>query len=121
MSRCLLDADLSRLASKLIVSFVYSDDIVSRLSLGSVLDIRNAALWLCEANDKGGREGYSVVTHRTRQWRSGEGSSEDMQWVSTSSLYVSLKFLNIYFLCMGPLIWKVFGDQENTGGKHADG
>ncbi|KAH0839538.1 hypothetical protein J3R83DRAFT_423 [Lanmaoa asiatica] len=83
---CLTDADLSRLASKLIVSFVYSDDIVSRLSLGSVRDIRNAALWLCEANDNGGREGYSFVTHRTGQWKSGEASSEDMHWVSTSIL-----------------------------------
>jgi len=64
---CLTDADLSRLASKLIISFINSDDIVSRLSLGSVRDIRNAALWLCEANESGGREGYSVVTHRTRQ------------------------------------------------------
>ncbi|KAG9317063.1 hypothetical protein JVU11DRAFT_1250 [Chiua virens] len=77
---CLIDADLSRLASKLIVSFVYSDDVVSRLSLGSVRDIRNAALWLCEANENGGREGYSVVTHRTSQWKSGAGSPEDMHW-----------------------------------------
>ncbi|KIJ70631.1 hypothetical protein HYDPIDRAFT_105377 [Hydnomerulius pinastri MD-312] len=77
---CLTDASLSQLASKLIVSFVYSDDIVSRLSLGSVRDIRNAALWLCDANQQGGGEGYSVVTHRTRQWKGGKGSPEDLQW-----------------------------------------
>ncbi|KAF9242949.1 hypothetical protein BU15DRAFT_60231 [Melanogaster broomeanus] len=63
---CLADAALSRLASK--------------LSLGSVRDIRNAALWLCDANGRDGGEGYSVVTHRTRQWKSGNGSAEDVQW-----------------------------------------
>lgn len=119
--RCLTDVDLSRLASKLIVSFVYSDDIVSRLSLGSVRDIRNAALWLCEANDNSGREGYSVVTHRTSQWKSREGSSEDMHWVSSSSLVKPhWSFLNV-FSCMIFLTWKVSGDEENTRGKHADG
>jgi hypothetical protein len=96
-SRCLVDADLSRLASKLIVSFINSDDIVSRLSLGSVRDIRNAALWLCEANESGGREGYSVVTHRTSQWKSGEGTTEDMHWVSTSSLFYIISYVRSFF------------------------
>ncbi|KAF8131142.1 hypothetical protein EV363DRAFT_1331611 [Boletus edulis] len=95
---CLTDTDLGRLASKLIVSFVYSDDIVSRLSLGSVRDIRNAALWLCEANDNGGREGYSVVTHRTRQWKSGEGSSEDMHWflATRKTLEANMQMADLY-------------------------
>ncbi|KIJ19785.1 hypothetical protein PAXINDRAFT_160496 [Paxillus involutus ATCC 200175] len=78
---CLTDAALSNLALNLIVSFVHSDDIVSRLSLGSVRDIRNSALWLCDANDRGGGEGYSVVTQKTRQWKSGNGSPEDLQWL----------------------------------------
>lgn len=79
---CLTDAALSRLASKLVTSFVCSDDVVSRLSLGSVRDIRNAALWLCDANERnGGTEGYSVITNRIRRWKAGDGSSDDLDWV----------------------------------------
>ncbi|KAG1715676.1 hypothetical protein ID866_1480 [Astraeus odoratus] len=76
---CLTDAALSQLASKLVVSFVYSDDVVSRLSLGSVRDIRNAALLLCDANERG-EEGYSVVTQRAQEWKSEMGCSDDFQW-----------------------------------------
>jgi sn1-specific diacylglycerol lipase len=47
--RCLTDASLSKLANRLVVSFVYSHDVITRLSLGSVKDLRNAAMWLCEA------------------------------------------------------------------------
>lgn len=78
---CLTDARLSRLASRMVTSFVCSDDIVSRLSLGSVRDIRNAALWLCNANERnGGTEGYSVITNRIRRWKAGDGSSDDLHW-----------------------------------------
>ena len=55
---------------------------MSRLSLGSVRDIRNAALWLCDANERnGGTEGYSVITNRIRRWKAGDGSSDDLHWV----------------------------------------
>ena len=47
--RCITDTSLSKLANRLVVSFVYSHDVVTRLSLGSVRDLRNAAMWLCEA------------------------------------------------------------------------
>ncbi|KAL4075580.1 hypothetical protein J3A83DRAFT_4088897 [Scleroderma citrinum] len=76
---CLTDAALSQLASNLVVSFVYSDDVVSRLSLGSVRDIRNAALLLCDANERG-EEGYSVVTQRAKEWKSEKTLSEDSHW-----------------------------------------
>ncbi|EGO27137.1 hypothetical protein SERLADRAFT_413658 [Serpula lacrymans var. lacrymans S7.9] len=78
---CFTDAALSRLAKKLVTSFVYSDDVVSRLSLGSVRDIRNAALSLCDANERtGGTEGYTVVTRAARRWKAGLGSPDDPKW-----------------------------------------
>ncbi|KAI6033839.1 hypothetical protein BKA83DRAFT_680871 [Pisolithus microcarpus] len=76
---CLTDAALSQLASNLVISFVYSDDVVCRLSLGSVRDIRNAALLLCDANERG-EEGYSVTTQRAKEWKSGTGSDDDFRW-----------------------------------------
>lgn len=82
-----MDASLSRLANKIIVSFVYSHDIVSRLSLGSVRDLKNAAMWLCDANEaKGEKEdgaGYAGVTARARRWKAGEGSPDDPDWVGS--------------------------------------
>ena len=81
-NRCVIDSSLSALASKLIVSLVYSHDVVSRLSLGSVRDLRNAALWLCDANDEA--EGYASVTKRARAWKAGSGGPGDQEWVCFS-------------------------------------
>ncbi|KAF9268403.1 alpha/beta-hydrolase [Marasmius fiardii PR-910] len=81
----LTDAALSKLANNLIVSFVYSHDVVSRLSLGAIRDLRNAAVWLCDANEEGvdqgnGGSGYVAVTSRASRWKAGSGSSEDPEW-----------------------------------------
>jgi len=76
----LTDAALSKLANRLIVSFVYSHDVVSRLSLGSVRDLKNAALWLCEAETKHEGEGWAGVTTRAKQWKAGAGSPDDPHW-----------------------------------------
>ena len=81
-SRALADAALSRLTDKLIVSLVYSHDVVSRLSLGSIRDLKNAAMWLCEANEAGDRrEGWLAITARAKQWKEGTGLKDDMDWV----------------------------------------
>ncbi|EPS92614.1 hypothetical protein FOMPIDRAFT_1056702 [Fomitopsis schrenkii] len=69
---CLTSPALGKIAAKsgLIVSFVYSTDIVSRLSLGSVRDLTRCAAWLCKAEDAHG-EGYSKVTKRALRWKAG--------------------------------------------------
>ncbi|CAO1629060.1 unnamed protein product [Sympodiomycopsis kandeliae] len=43
---CTMSPNLSRRSSKLITSYVYSFDLVCRLSLGTIQDIRNASAWL---------------------------------------------------------------------------
>ncbi|KAG5642612.1 hypothetical protein DXG03_002482 [Asterophora parasitica] len=78
----LTDAALSKLADKLIVSFVYSHDVVSRLSLGSIRDLKSAASWLCEAENTHEGEGWAAVTTRAKQWKAGAGSPDDPHWVS---------------------------------------
>lgn len=87
---CLTSARLGDLAAKsgLITSFVYSHDIVSRLSLGSVRDMKRAAMWLCVEQGKEGltegepkrREGYVGVTKRALKWKAGYGEEGDEQW-----------------------------------------
>lgn len=83
----LTDAALSKLANRLIVSFVYSHDVVSRLSLGSVRDLKNAALWLCDAEgSKKPGEGWTAVTARAKRWKGGAGSPDDPDWVCLHSV-----------------------------------
>lgn len=79
--RTLTDAPLARLTDKLIVSLVYSHDIVSRLSLGTVRDLKNAAMWLCEAEENGGVEGWSAVTAHAKKCQAGDGTADDLNWV----------------------------------------
>ncbi|KAK0490446.1 hypothetical protein IW261DRAFT_1324961 [Armillaria novae-zelandiae] len=77
------DVPLAKLSENLIVSFVYSHDIVSRLSIGTVKDLRNAAMWLCDANVAGGalrESGYAAVTDRANKWKAGMGSQDDPDW-----------------------------------------
>lgn len=81
---CLTSPALGKIAAKsgLIVSFVYSTDIVSRLSLGSVRDLTRCAAWLCKAEDEHG-EGYSKVTKRALRWKAGYAEPGYSEWVST--------------------------------------
>jgi sn1-specific diacylglycerol lipase len=65
----------------MVTSFVYSHDIVSRLSLGSVRDMQRAAAWLCfgtgdescgnvlsKATGRRGRKGEEENTETTEIW-----------------------------------------------------
>lgn len=58
--RCITSASLSALARPLITSLELSYDLVSRLSLGSIRDLRSVSDWLSHAMsgaDKGGVDG----------------------------------------------------------------
>ncbi|KAF9558240.1 alpha/beta-hydrolase [Agrocybe pediades] len=94
----LTDATLSRLASKLVVSLVYSHDVVSRLSLGSVRDLKNAAMWLCEAEAGDAVEGWSAVTARAKRWKNGTGPKSDMDWfiAMRKTLEANMQSANMY-------------------------
>lgn len=77
---------------------MYSHDVVSRLSLGSVRDMNRVAAWLCEANASaredgtGGRaEGYTAVTKRVLKWKAGYGTSDDPDWASATLLFEAIK------------------------------
>ena len=95
--RALTDTALSRLARDLVTSFVYSNDVVARLSLGTIRDIRNAAHLLCEAQESAGGqtegEGYVAVTNRAKAFKAGKNQTpEEMEWVcflTLSLLYLS--------------------------------
>ena len=96
--RCIACPALSRLSHDLITSFVYSHDVVSRLSLGSVRDMQRAAAWLCAAQEAPPRdghesEGYGAVTMRALKHRAGYGDEGDAEWVSSGALRASIALL----------------------------
>ncbi|KZT13181.1 alpha/beta-hydrolase [Laetiporus sulphureus 93-53] len=78
---CLTSPRLGKIAgeSGLILSFVHSHDVVSRLALGSVRDLARCAMWLCKA-EEAHHEGYSTITKRALKWTSGLGKEEDTEW-----------------------------------------
>ena len=69
-------------ASGLITSFVFSHDIVPRLSLGSMRDLKRGAAWLCAAEARSaGEEGYTGVTKRALRFNAGVPEDGDGEWV----------------------------------------
>ncbi|KAJ7367788.1 hypothetical protein DFH08DRAFT_919392 [Mycena albidolilacea] len=82
----LIDPALGKIAENLITSFVYSHDVVSRLSLGAIRDLGAASMWLCDGNEaKEGRHandaaGYTAVTARAKRWKAGSGTEDDPHW-----------------------------------------
>ncbi|KAF8169501.1 hypothetical protein BJ912DRAFT_999603 [Pholiota molesta] len=90
----------------LIVSLVYSHDIVSRLSLGSVRDLKNAAMWLCEAEARGdGQEGWSAVTARAKRWKDNTGWKEDMDWFIAMRKTLEANMQNTCMYPPGRVLW----------------
>jgi len=82
---CITSPLLSRLCSNLITSIVYSFDVVSRLSLGSIRDLNRAAYWLCEGQ---GAESSVNVLRRALKGRMGFGGAatdteDEKTWVSS--------------------------------------
>ena len=82
--RAAYDPHLCELSKNLITSFVYSHDLVSRLSLGAIRDVSRAAVWLCKAEAEGRPEGHTGITRRALRHKMGFGSRDDPIWVRAS-------------------------------------
>ncbi|KAF8590254.1 alpha/beta-hydrolase [Ramaria rubella] len=71
---CITSPALSRLCKSLITSIVYSFDVVSRLSLGSIRDLNKAAFWLCEGQ---GEASTASLLRRALKGKLGFGDAFD--------------------------------------------
>ncbi|CAE6535724.1 unnamed protein product [Rhizoctonia solani] len=72
---CIMSPQLSKLAKSMVTSFIYSHDVVSTLSLGSVRDMQRAAAWLCVGS--GEESCSSVLTKATRHKLGRQGEDEE--------------------------------------------
>ena len=72
------------MAKSIVTSFVYSHDIVSTLSLGSIRDMQRAAAWLCVG--KGEESCGNVLNRATKRrfWKKVEevDAEATAKWVS---------------------------------------
>ncbi|CAE6476932.1 unnamed protein product [Rhizoctonia solani] len=71
---CVMSPQLSKLAKSMVTSFIYSHDIVSTLSLGSVRDMQRAAAWLCVGS---GEESCSNVLSKATRHKFGRRGEEE--------------------------------------------
>ncbi|KAI0922103.1 hypothetical protein AcW2_006890 [Taiwanofungus camphoratus] len=130
---CLTSPRLGALAreSGLITSFVYSHDVVSRLSLGSVRDLKRGAMWLCKAEDAGkdkeDHEGYSGVTKRALKWKAGLGEEGDEEWFLAIRKTLEANMHMVQLFPPGRVFWALRDDDlhiahrvhnEGGGGVH---
>jgi hypothetical protein len=98
---CLADAALCKLSSSMIHSFIYSHDIVSRLSLGSARDMTLAATWLCAADEKGNGEGYAGIARRALMTKAGYGDTGNADWVCFLAVSESITDFQSSFCRLG--------------------
>ncbi|KAI0301963.1 hypothetical protein B0F90DRAFT_1716647 [Multifurca ochricompacta] len=101
------DPHLCELSKNLITSFVYSHDLVSRLSLGALRDMSRAAVWLCKAEAEGRPEGYNGITRRALRHKMGFGSRDDPIWFLSirKTLEANMPLHNLY--PPGRVLWAV--------------
>ncbi len=90
MNSCTTDEKLSFRCRKLIHSFVYSFDAVTRFSLGHIRDIRSATAWLCYNGGESPEESCNQILARIISFKRGNLDSdpikkaEEQLWVSQS-------------------------------------
>ncbi|KAF9643309.1 alpha/beta-hydrolase [Thelephora ganbajun] len=110
---CILDLRLSKLSSSLVRSFVYSYDVVSRLSLGSVRDMTSAASWLCDADERGKGEGYTGILGRALIQKAGYRDIGSSDWFLSirRTLEANMQMDRLY---PPGRVWWVIRDNSDT-------
>ncbi|EJU06001.1 hypothetical protein DACRYDRAFT_44936 [Dacryopinax primogenitus] len=78
---CVTSPQLSKLCSSLVVSFVFGQDLVARLSLGSVRDLVRCAWWLSYGTNDPSESCASIMT-RIASFQSGGGTREEREDIS---------------------------------------
>ena len=85
---CVTSAALGRKITSVITSFTYSYDLVCRLSLGSIQDIRNGSAWLCYQDKLAGHTDGSMnaLMKRAFEYQSGRLESPHKEEVENEFL-----------------------------------
>ncbi|RUP47707.1 hypothetical protein BC936DRAFT_145427 [Jimgerdemannia flammicorona] len=88
-SPCTMSAALSRRSEGLVTSLVYADDVVTRLSIGSVRDLRNITAWLIEGDKD--EPLYANIISKALNYQAGMYEGDSVQKRELENWFVSLR------------------------------
>lgn len=86
---CAMSASLSRRAERLITSLVYADDVITRLSFGSVRDLRNITAWLVQGDKD--EPLYANIISKAVNYQTGMYDAEPEKKDEIKNWFISLR------------------------------
>ncbi|GAA96787.1 uncharacterized protein L969DRAFT_26474 [Mixia osmundae IAM 14324] len=120
---CVTSADLGKRCKKLVHSIVYSYDLVPRLSLGHIRDIRTAAAWLIYAGRENAQEGPSSIISRVLAYRNGrlddslEIKMDEETWFVSLRSTLEANMRSAVLFPPGEVYWLVKGSDLDLPGE----
>nr|CAG8496412.1 10101_t:CDS:2 [Entrophospora candida]CAG8504082.1 14727_t:CDS:2 [Entrophospora candida] len=105
-SPCVMSGDLSKLAIPLVTSVAYRTDVITRLSVGHIKDLRDMIKFLCKKNnniDGDNEEFVSVIIKKILKYQSSRFTSnsskeecEDFFWETSQKIYEHMNNTKLY-------------------------
>lgn len=106
---CVFDKALSTRCRPLITSLEASWDVVSRLSLGSMQDIRVVSAWICQQTREGGAQ--SNILARAKAYQNGdfdndpERKQQEYMWLLSTRKTLEANMTNVHLYPPGNIYW----------------
>ncbi|KAH8927873.1 hypothetical protein BT69DRAFT_1277642 [Atractiella rhizophila] len=118
---CCMDAGLSAKSRELIHCFVYGTDLISRLSLGHVRDIRSVAAWLCYSHrEVGGEETFQNIKKKIVDAEREEAMSvkkeENRIWLASMRTTLEANMMSAELYPPGDTFWLLHPNEVGMEG-----
>ncbi|CAI2165679.1 12863_t:CDS:2 [Funneliformis geosporum] len=122
---CVMSAELSKRVRPLVTSVAYGNDVVCRLSLGHVRDLRNMVRFLGSNKQKGGEEGQETASKiirkvldyqsraffaNTEEGRKDKEDFENFFWKARQDVYKHMQSEKLY--PPGTVYWIIGNDRK---------
>ncbi|CAJ0760705.1 9645_t:CDS:2, partial [Entrophospora sp. SA101] len=123
-SPCVMSGDLSKLAIPLVTSVAYRTDVITRLSVGHIKDLRDMIKFLCKKNnniDGDNEEFVSVIIKKILKYQSSRFTSnsskeecEDFFWETSQKIYEHMNNTKLY--PGGQVFWIIDNNNNDDSG-----
>lgn len=127
-SPCVMSGDLSKLAIPLVTSIAYRTDVITRLSIGHINDLRDMIKLLCKKNNDIGddnEEFASVIIKKILKYQSSRFTSnsskeecEDFFWETSQKIYEHMNNTKLY--PGGQVYWIIDNNNDGNGGDDSE-